>query len=114
MIAALGLLGPYFPPDTGGEVDPSSAPTVWPDQPGIILLLAAAGVLVVLAARELIARYRRRGGGERIADELTIEWLPAEVAEAARSAHQEELIFGPEPRGRRQPGRQRSAVQPRP
>jgi hypothetical protein len=90
-------MGPYFPPDITGR---PPAP-VYPPQPGLLLLTAALALIVALIAREIVRR--RRTGGERMVDDLTIIWMPAEAVEMAHAV-EEELSFGPLGRPHR-PGR---------
>jgi hypothetical protein len=60
----------------------------------MLLLVIAVAVLVGLVVREVIA-IRRRGRGERIVDELTIEWVPADAIALTLEPDAEELRFGP-------------------
>jgi hypothetical protein len=58
----------------------------------MLLLTVALIVLVVFIARELALRR----GSERVVDELTIRWLPAEALDMMTEADAEELTFGPD------------------
>jgi len=58
----------------------------------MLLLTVALIVLVVFIARELALRR----SSERIVDELTIRWLPAEALDMMAEADAEELTFGPD------------------
>jgi hypothetical protein len=58
----------------------------------MLLLTVALIVLVVFIARELALRR----GSERIVDELTIRWVPAEALDLLSEADAEELSFGPD------------------
>jgi hypothetical protein len=80
------ILGPYIPPENYGPAPPPPHPA----QPGLLLLTVALIVLVVFIAREIALRR----GSERIVDELTIRWVPAEAAEMMAEADAEELTFG--------------------
>ena len=90
-------MGPYFPP----EYDGPPPPPVHPAQPGLLLLTLALIVVVALVTREILRRRRR--ASDRVVDDLTITWLPAEAVDRARDladgdcvwSEAEELSFGP-------------------
>jgi hypothetical protein len=81
-------MGPYFPP----EYDGPPPPPVYPAQPGLLLLVAALALIVGLIAREIVRRRRR--ASDRVVDELTIIWMPADAVEMVNAVG-EELSFGP-------------------
>jgi hypothetical protein len=59
----------------------------------MLLLAVALIVLSVIVAREIATRFF---GPERIVDELTIRWVPAEAVEMALDPDAEVLTFGPD------------------
>ncbi len=91
------MLGPYIPPDYTGPPPPPA----YPAQPGLLLLAVALIVLIVIVAREIVTRHV---GRERIVDELTIRWVPAEAIELTLESEAEVLSFG---RDEWRPSRQR-------
>jgi hypothetical protein len=84
-------MGPYVPPEYPQYTGPPPPP-IYPSQPGLLLLAVAVIVLFVIVAREFAAR----SSGERIVDELTIRWAPAEPLEMNVESDAEILTFGPD------------------
>jgi hypothetical protein len=84
-------MGPYIPPEYPQYTGPAPPP-IYPSQPGMLLLAVAVIVLFVLVAREFAAR----SFGDRIVDELTVCWTPAEALEMSVESDVEVLTFGPD------------------